>query len=80
MKKSGHKSFFVILIILIILFLIGSSIWGQNKGKLTYSELLKQIQSNNVESINIDYYGTSAEVKLKKADSLEQLIFQMLRI
>ena len=69
MKKSGgHKSFFVILIILIILFLIGSSIFGQNKGKLTYSELLKAIQSNNVESINIDYYGTSAEVKLKKVD------------
>ena len=68
MKKSGHRSFMVVLILLIVIFFIVQSVVNQNQGQFSYSDLLKAVQGNNVESITIDYYGTSAKVKLKKAD------------
>ena len=68
MKKGGHRTFMVVLILLIVVFFVVQSIMNQNQGQFTYSNLLKAVQNNNVESITIDYYGTSAKVKLKKAE------------
>ena len=68
MKKNGFRTFMIWLIILIVIFFVAQSILNQNSNSLTYSDLLKAIQNNNVESISIDYYGTSAKVKLKNAD------------
>ena len=69
MKKSGHRSFMVVLILLIVVFFVVQSVVNQNQGQFSYSDLLKAVQNNNVESITIDYYGTSAKVKLKKEDN-----------
>ena len=68
MKKNGFRTAMVWLIILIVIFFVAQSILNQNSNSFTYSDLLKAIQNNNVESISIDYYGTSAKVKLKNAD------------
>ena len=68
MKKNGFRTFMIWLIILTVIFFVAQSILNQNSNSLTYSDLLKAIQNNNVESISIDYYGTSAKVKLKNAD------------
>ena len=68
MKKNGFRTFMIWLIILIVIFFVAQSILNQNSNSFTYSDLLKAIQNNNVESISIDYYGTSAKVKLKNAD------------
>ena len=67
MKKNGFRTAMVWLIILIVIFFVAQSILNQNSNSFTYSDLLKAIQNNNVESISIDYYGTSAKVKLKNA-------------
>ena len=68
MKKNGLRTFMVWLIIFIVIFFVAQSIITQNQNNFSYSDLLKAIQNNNVESISIDYYGTSAKVKLKKAE------------
>ena len=68
MKKNGFRTFMIWLIILTVIFFVAQSILNQNSNSFTYSDLLKAIQNNNVESISIDYYGTSAKVKLKNAD------------
>ena len=68
MKKNGFRTFMIWLIILIVIFFVAQSILNQNSNSFTYSDLLKAIQNNNVESISIDYYGTSAKVKLKNDD------------
>ena len=68
MKKNGCRTFMIWLIILTVIFFVAQSILNQNSNSFTYSDLLKAIQNNNVESISIDYYGTSAKVKLKNAD------------
>ena len=72
MKKNGFRTAMVWLIILIVIFFVAQSILNQNSNSFTYSDLLKAIQNNNVESISIDYYGTSAKVKLKNADQANE--------
>ena len=52
MKKNGFRTFMIWLIILIVIFFVAQSILNQNSNSFTYSDLLKAIQNNNVESIH----------------------------
>ena len=63
--KSGIKSLATWLIIGIILVVLISSIMDNNNSKMTYSELINNIEEKNVESIELTSSGASAHVTLK---------------
>jgi cell division protease FtsH len=62
--KKNVKSLAVWLIIGIIFILLISSILENSNNKLTYSELIKAIENNNVDSISISSNGKTAKVTL----------------
>ena len=63
--KSGIKSLATWLIIGIILIVLISSIMDNSNSKMTYSELINNIEEENVESIEISSSGETAYVTLK---------------
>lgn len=62
--KNGIKTLAIWLIIGVVLIVVISSILENTNLKMTYSELLENIDSHNVESIVISSSGNSAKVKL----------------
>ena len=71
--KSGIKSLATWLIIGIILVVVISSIIDNQNSKMTYSELIEQIEEKNVESIEVSSEGTSAYVTLKSDKGQKQV-------
>ena len=63
--KNGIKTLAMWLIIIVIFLVVLSSIVENSNSKLTYSELMTNINSNNVKSIVINADGKTAEVELK---------------
>ena len=64
--KNGIKSLAIWLIIGIILVVVISSILENSNSKMTYSELIENIEQNNVSSIEIAADGESATIKTSK--------------
>ena len=71
--KSGIKSLATWLIIGIILIVVISSIVDNTNSKMTYSELIENIEEKNVESIEVNSDGTSAYIKLKSEKGSKQV-------
>ena len=71
--KNGIKSLATWLIIGIILIVLISSIMDNTNSKMTYSELIGNIEEKNVESIEISSDGETAYVKLKSEKSAKQV-------
>ena len=71
--KNGIKSLATWLIIGIILIVVISSIIDNSNSKMTYSELIENIEEKNVESIEVNSDGTSAYVTLKSAKGSKQV-------
>ncbi len=71
--KSGIKSLATWLIIGIILIVVISSIVDNTNSKMTYSELIENIEEKNVESIEVNSDGTSAYIKLKSDKGSKQV-------
>ena len=71
--KNGIKSLATWLIIGIILVVVISSIIDNSNSKMTYSELIENIEEKNVESIEVNSEGTSAYVTLKSAKGSKQV-------
>ena len=63
--KNSLKTLAVWLIIGIILIVVVSSILDNSNTKLAYSELISKIEAGEVEEIELEADGTSAQVKLK---------------
>ena len=62
--KNGIKTLAMWLIIIVIFLVVLSSIVENSNSKLTYSELITNINSNNVKSIVINADGKTAEIEL----------------
>ena len=71
--KNGIKSLATWLIIGIILVVVISSIIDNTNSKMTYSELIENIEEKNVESIEVSSEGTSAYVTLKSQKGSKQV-------
>ncbi len=71
--KNGIKSLATWLIIGIILIVVISSIIDNTNSKMTYSELIENIEEKNVESIEVSSEGTSAYVTLKSQKGPKQV-------
>ena len=76
--KSGIKKIAMWLILLIIFIMVISAISGNMYKKMTYSELLKNIEENKVESINISDDNKTASVKIKDDDVEKTVIIPSL--
>ena len=63
--KNGIKTLAMWLIIIVIFSIVLSSIVENSNSRLKYSELMTNINSNNVKSIVIQADGKTAEVELK---------------
>ena len=63
--KSGIKSLATWLIIGIVLVVLITSIMDNSNSKMTYSELITNIEEENVESIELNSEGSTAYVGLK---------------
>ena len=66
--KSGIKKVAMCLVILIIIIFILSAISGNMNKKMTYSDLLKNIKEEKVETIQIEEDNKTASVKIKDDD------------
>ena len=62
--KNGIKSLAIWLIIGVILIVVISSIMENSNNKMTYSELIENIESGNVSSVQLSAGGESAKVTL----------------
>ena len=71
--KSGIKTLAMWLIIGIIFVVLVTSIWDNSNNRLAYSELIENIQKNNVSEVEISSDGTSAEVILKDENFAKQV-------
>ncbi len=71
--KNGIKSLATWLIIGIILIVVISSVIDNTNSKMTYSELIENIEEKNVESIEVSSEGTSAYVTLKSQKGSKQV-------
>ena len=71
--KSGIKTLAMWLIIGIIFVVVLTSILDNDNNKLSYSQLLLQIESGEVTGIDISADGTSAEVRLKNEPYAKQV-------
>ena len=63
--KKGIKTLAMWLIIAIVVIVLLSSILENNNSKMTYSELITNIENREVENIKISSDGATANVKLK---------------
>ena len=66
--KSGIKKVAMWLVLLIIFIMIISAISGNMYKKMTYSDLLKNIKEEKVETIQIEEDNKTASVKIKDDD------------
>ena len=71
--KSGIKSLATWLIIGIILIVLITSIMDNSNSKMTYSELISNIEEKNVESIEMSADGNSAHVVLKSGNGKKEV-------
>ena len=71
--KSGIKTLAMWLIIGIIFVVVLTSILDNDNNKLSYSQLLLQIEAGDVVGIDISSDGTSAEVRLKNEPYAKQV-------
>ena len=71
--KDSLKTLAVWLIIGIILIVVISSILEKTNMKIAYSELISKIEVGEVEEIELESDGTSAQVKLKN-DSIKKVV------
>ena len=62
--KNGIKSLAIWLIIGVILIVVISSIMENSNNKMTYSELIENIEDGNVSSVQLSAGGQSAKVTL----------------
>ena len=62
--KNGIKSLAVWLIIGVILIVVISSIMENSNSKMTYSELIENIEDGNVSSVQLAAGGGTAKVTL----------------
>ena len=70
--KNGIKTLAMWLIIVVIVLVVLSSIVENSNSRLKYSELISNINSNNVKSIVIEADGKTAEVELKDGNNLKK--------
>ena len=64
MKNNiSRRSFYIIATIIIVMLIV--SVFEKDSNKLKYSELLKEIKTGNVTSIELDSNGDKAYVTLK---------------
>lgn len=64
MKNNiSRRSFYIIATIIIVMLIV--SVFEKDSNKLKYSDLLKEIKSGNVTSIELDSSGEKAYVTLK---------------
>ena len=66
--KNGIKKIAMCLILLIIFIMVISAISGNMYKKMSYSDLLKNIKEEKVESVEIDDDSKTASVKIKDDD------------
>ena len=71
--KNGIKTLSVWLIIGVILIFIIPSILDSSSSKMTYSELIEQIDKGVVTDVQIEYGGESANVKLKDDSNIKNV-------
>ena len=71
--KSGIKSLATWLIIGVILIVLISSIMENSNSKMTYSELIGEIEEDNVTSVEIESDGETAYVTLKSEKAPKQV-------
>ena len=71
--KNGIKSLATWLIIGIILVVVISSIIDNSNSKMTYSELIENIEEKKIESIEVSSEGNSANVQLKSEKGTKQV-------
>ena len=71
--KSGIKKIAMWLVLLIIFIMVISAISGNANKKMSYSELLKNIENNQVESIKISDDNKTASIKIKD-DAIEKTV------
>ncbi len=71
--KDNFKTIVVWLIIIVISIFVIPTILNNTSKEITYSELIEEVQKNNVEKVTIEYGGEEARVKLKD-DNLEKTV------
>ena len=71
--KNSLKTLAIWLIIGVVFIVLISSILENSDRKLLYSELVTKIEANEVENIEINSSGTSANVKLKNDDTQKEV-------
>ena len=72
--KNSIKTLATWLILAVILVVLFSTIWNGANTKMTYSDLLVNIKSGNVESVDIGASKTSAKVVYKDSDSNTKVV------
>ena len=72
--RNGIKSLAIWLIIGVILIVAISSIIDNSNSKMSYSELLENIENRNIESVELSAGGNSARVKLNDATAGEKQV------
>ncbi len=71
--KNSIKTLATWLIIIIIFVVLISAIFDNDNNKLSYSELVSKIASEEVQKIEIEADGTSADVTLKNSNIVKQV-------
>ena len=76
--KNGIKSLAIWLIIGVILIVVISSIMENSNNKMTYSELIENIEEGNVSSVQLSAGGQSAKVTLNDNNkTVKQVTYQV---
>ena len=75
--RKGIKTLAVWALIGIIFIVLISSVMENSDRKLSYSELVYKIESNEVEKIEISSSRESALVQLKGSETLKEVIYQI---
>ena len=71
--KNALKTLAIWAIIFVILVVVIQAIWENGNTRLAYSELIEKVDRGEVESIEIESEGDSAEVKLKNDNVKKQV-------
>ncbi len=72
--KNGIKSLAIWLIIGVILIVVISSIMENSSTKMTYSELIENMESGNVSSIQLSAGGNTAKVTLNDNNKIQKQV------